>query len=307
MATNHNSRPIGVPEIIQHKSESIPVTALTASDYISAALLDEAGIDIILVGDSLSMVVQGNDTTIPVTLDEMIYHTRCVSRAVRHALVIGDMPFGSYQASVECALHAATRFMKEGGAGAVKLEGGVRMSAQIAGIVSCEIPVMGHIGLTPQSYHRMGGFRVQGRLSSEGIFGQSTRDEIIADAIAVEEAGAFSLVIECVPEDLAAEITRRLSIPTIGIGAGPHCDGQILVLQDMLGMTEGKSFRFVKRYAELAEEIRGSVKKFASEVRKGVFPSFEHSFSDHPAVERNPHKSIICVNGGTHVAVQENA
>lgn len=271
--------PISVPAIRSAKVArgSKKLVAITAYDYTMARLIDAAGVDIVLVGDSLSSIVQGLDTTIPVTLDEIIYHCRCVRRGVRHALLVGDMPFMSYQISTEKALESAGRMMKEGGVSAVKLEGGIHVAETIQRLVDVDIPVMGHVGLTPQSYHRMGGHKIQGRASGSAAEA-GTRARILADAIAVEEAGAFACVLEGVPTDLAEEATSRLSIPVIGIGAGAACDGQILVSADMLGMLPGFSPKFVKRFAELGREITSAVRTYATEVRSGKFPEFEHSF-----------------------------
>jgi 3-methyl-2-oxobutanoate hydroxymethyltransferase len=244
---------------------------LTAYDYPFARIFDEVGIDVLLVGDSLANVVQGIETTLPVTLDETIYHVRMVARAARRALVVADLPFGSYQVSAEDALRSAIRCVKEGGAHAVKLEGGTAVLEQIRRIVAAEIPVMGHVGLTPQAIHRMGGFRVQGRSESE-------RARVLADARAVEEAGAFAVVLEGMPADLASEITAALSIPTIGIGAGLGCDGQVLVMHDMLGLSDGFTPTFVKQYANLASQVAAAARAFADDVANGKFPGEEHSY-----------------------------
>jgi len=246
------------------------IAMLTAYDFSFARIFDSAGIDLLLVGDSLGNVVQGRDTTLPVTLDEVVYHTRLVARAAGRAMVIGDMPFGSYQVSSEDALRGAIRLVKEGGAQAVKLEGGLAMEATIERIVACEIPVMGHVGLTPQAVHRMGGFRVQGR-------GERGRARVIEDARAVERAGAFALVLEGIPCDLAAEITASVSIPTIGIGAGVHCDGQVLVMHDLLGLNDWTP-SFVKQYASLGAQAARAARSFAEEVKDGKFPDEEHSY-----------------------------
>ena len=246
-------------------------TMLTAYDHPFARIFDEAGIDVLLVGDSLGNVVQGGDTTLPVTLDDVLYHTRWVSRAARRALVVADMPFGSYQVSPEEALRSAVRRVKEGGAHAVKLEGGVRVAETIRRIVDAEIPVMGHVGLTPQAVHRMGGYRVQGRTEAE-------RARVLADARAVEQAGAFSVVLEGMPEDLARELTATLSIPTIGIGAGPHCDGQVLVMHDMLGLNDEHVPAFVKQYVNLGALASQAARAFAEEVANGKFPAEEHCY-----------------------------
>ncbi len=266
---------VTVPAVAKAKSSGKPLVALTAYDFPFATIVDEAGVDIILVGDSLGMVVQGLDTTLPVTMDEMIYHSRMVARARHRALLVVDLPFLSYQVGGRQALENAGRLVKEGAAEAVKLEGGRSVAKTISRITAVDIPVMGHIGLTPQSVHRMGGHKVQGRSPGQRV-GQ--RERVIEDALAVEEAGAFAVVLEGIPADLAAEITARLSIPTVGIGAGPHCDGQILVLHDVLGLGNGFVPRFVKRYAELRRSAVDAVRAYAREVRSGTFPTAAHSF-----------------------------
>jgi 3-methyl-2-oxobutanoate hydroxymethyltransferase len=266
---------VTVPEIAAAKASGKPIVALTAYDFPFARLVDEAGVDLILVGDSLGMVVQGLPNTIPVTMDEIVYHSRMVARARQRALIVADLPFLSYQVSPTEAVANAGRLLKEGCAEAVKLEGGRAVAETIRRIADVDIPVMGHIGLTPQSVHRMGGHKVQGRRHGHGA-GQ--RERLLEDALAVEDAGAFAIVLEGIPLDLAAEITERLSIPTIGIGAGPHCDGQILVLHDVLGLSDGFSPRFAKRYAELHREARAAIEAYAAEVRARTFPTTAHSF-----------------------------
>ncbi|MBA4390947.1 MAG: 3-methyl-2-oxobutanoate hydroxymethyltransferase [Syntrophus sp. (in: bacteria)] len=246
------------------------ITMLTSYDFPMAKIVDNAGIQTILVGDSLGPVMLGYPNTIPVTVDEMIYHTKAVTKAVKSAFVIIDMPFMSYQESIAEAKKNAGRMMKESGAEAVKLEGGLNMKDTIKAIVDIDIPVVGHIGLTPQSIHRMGGYKVQGK----GIEAQ----RLIDDAKAVEEAGAFMIVLECIPRTLAQEITEMLSIPTIGIGAGPDCDGQVLVIHDLLGLLGDFRPKFVKTYLNLQAEIDGAVKTFIEEVKKGVFPDDARSF-----------------------------
>jgi len=253
-----------VLDVQRFKDEGRRFAMLTAYDYLSAQILDEAGIPILLVGDSLGMVVLGYPTTLPVTLDEMIHHAKAVARGSRQALLVGDMPFMSYHASTEQAITSAGRFLQEGGMHAVKVEGG--------GLTALGIPVMGHLGLTPQFVHQMGGFKVQGKSEAQAA-------RILADAKDLEQAGAFSIVLEGVPNSLAARVTKALRIPTIGIGAGPGTDGQVLVLHDMLGMTTGKAPKFVKRYANLAEEIDRAARQFASEVGSGSFPAPEHTYS----------------------------
>ena len=268
-------RKVTVPDLQRMKEAGTKITALTAYDFPFGRIVDEAGIDVVLVGDSLGMVVQGLDTTLPVTVEETIYHCRMVARARRRALLVGDLPFLSYQVSVEEALRNAGRLLKEGGAEAVKLEGGVVMANTIGALAAVDIPVMGHVGLTPQSVHRMGGHLVQGRRRGRR---PGERERVIADAVAVAEAGAFAVVLEGIPLDLAAEITARLPIPTIGIGAGRHCDGQILVLHDILGLFDQLTPKFAKRYAELGCEAREAVASYVREVRGGAFPDEAHSF-----------------------------
>lgn len=247
------------------------IAMVTAYDQLFAGLADEAGIDVILVGDSLGMVVQGRPTTLGVTLDEMIYHTRCVMARPRRCLVVGDLPFGSYQASVEQAVDSACRMMAEAGCGAVKLEGGEEFADRVAGIAAAGVPVMGHVGLTPQSIHKFGGYKLQGRNAA------SAR-EIARGARALQDAGAFSVVLEKVHAQVAARISGALEIPSIGIGSGPLCDGQVLVLHDLLGLFEEFQPRFVKRYARLAGEIREALSTYATEIRGGIFPGPEHSY-----------------------------
>jgi 3-methyl-2-oxobutanoate hydroxymethyltransferase len=262
---------VTVPQIVKMKQAGQKIAVLTAYDYSFARILDDAGIDILLVGDSVGSVVQGQESTLPVTLEEMIYHTRIVARGRKRALLVADMPFLSYQVSVEEAKRNAGRFLSEGGAEAVKVEGGVPVQQTIRAIVEMGIPVMGHVGLTPQSIHRFGGYKVQGKE-------KEAREKIMQDALAVEEGGAFSIVLEGIPLDLAEEITRRLSIPTIGIGAGIHCDGQVLVVHDLLGLFDAYTPKFVKRYANVAGVMTDAVKRFIAEVREGSFPDDEHSF-----------------------------
>ncbi len=262
---------VTVPEIGKMKQAGKKITSLTAYDYSFAKILDEAGIDILLVGDSLGSVIQGQESTLPVTLDEMVYHTRAVVRGRKRALVVADMPFLSFQVSVEEAKRNAGRFLQEGGAEAVKLEGGVVMLQTIQAIVRMGVPVMGHVGLTPQWIHRFGGYRVQGKEKAE-------REAVLKDALAVEEAGAFSVVLEGIPADLAREITQRLSIPTIGIGAGVNCDGQVLVVHDMLGLFDMYTPKFVKKHADLKTVMAKAVKNFIAEVREKKFPDEKHSF-----------------------------
>jgi 3-methyl-2-oxobutanoate hydroxymethyltransferase len=269
-ASANREHRVSVRSLAARKRGGERISMLTAYDFTFARIFESAGIDVILVGDSLGNVVQGADTTLPVTLDEMIYHTRLVVRGVRRAMVIGDMPFGSYQVCPEDAVRSAIRFVKEGGAQAVKLEGGVKAASAIERIVAAEIPVMGHVGLTPQAVNRMGGFRVQGR-------GEKGRARILEDALAVQEAGAFAVVLEGVPASLAAEITLRLEIPTIGIGAGLDCDGQVLVMHDLLGLNDWTP-SFVKQYANLGALASQAARAFAEDVVNGKFPDEEHSY-----------------------------
>src|SRR5438876_4936054 len=260
-------RPVTVPDFLAAKSRGVRLTMLTAYDYTMARLLDAAGVDGLLVGDSLGMVVQGHEHSLGVTLEEMIYHTKMVARGVKQSLLVADMPFMTFQVSPQQALENAGRLIKEGGAHGVKLEGGTRSAASIAAIAAADIPVMGHIGLTPQSVRRLGGFRVQ-------------RDEarLMEDALATEEAGAFAIVVECVPAEVAQKITAAVKIPTIGIGAGAGCDGQILVTHDMLGLFDDLRPRFVKQYADVGEAIRRAVEGYCREVREGTFPTPEYAF-----------------------------
>lgn len=246
---------------------------MTAYDYSMARLIDEAGIDIILVGDSLGMVALGHENTLAVTMDEMIHHTRAVKRGVRHALLVGDMPFMSYHKSNEEAVANAGRFIKEGAAEAVKIEGGVRSVERVRAIVQAGISVMGHIGLTPQSLHQFGGYRIQGKSHQD-------RRQIKKDALELQKAGVFSIVIEGVITELAAEITQALDIPTIGIGAGPHCDGQILVSADMLGLNPDFVPKFVKKYADAGSIMNTAITAFIGEIQSGIFPAEEHSYHD---------------------------
>ncbi len=247
-----------------------PLVAVTAYDYTFAKLVDDL-VDIVLVGDSVGMVVQGHSNTLSVRLEDMIYHSRCVSKGLQKAHLVVDMPFMSYQVNIEDALKNAGRLLSEGEAHAVKIEGGVAVAKTITKMVEVGIPVMGHIGLTPQSVHALGGYRVQGKTAS-------ARESIIQDAIALEDAGVYAMVLEGIPVELAKAITERVKVPTIGIGAGPNCDGQILVLQDFLGLNTDFHPKFVKRFAQLAEETRKAVGAYASEVRQKNFPEREHSF-----------------------------
>ncbi|NLA63404.1 MAG: 3-methyl-2-oxobutanoate hydroxymethyltransferase [Bacteroidales bacterium] len=254
------------------KNEGHKISMLTAYDYSMAKILDEAGIDALLVGDSLGMVVQGHDSTISVTVDDMIYHAKAVTRAAKRALVIVDMPFMSYHTSLTEAVHNAVRLMKEGGAHAIKLEGGVEYAEVIRNIVRAQIPVMGHIGLTPQSVHMFGGFKVQGKSVEQA-------QQIIDDAKALEEAGVFAITLECVPEKLTKLISDAVNVPIIGIGAGNDCDGQVLVSNDMLGMYSDFSPKFVKQYANLSKGIKEAVETYIKEINNKTFPAKEHTFT----------------------------
>lgn len=267
------------------KQQNMPISMITAYDYIMAQNVDEAGIDMILVGDSLGNVVMGYSSTLPVTMEDMIHHTACVTRGVKRALVVGDMPFMSYQESTEQALHNAGRLMKEGGCDAVKLEGGARVCEAVYKMTEAGIPVVGHLGLTPQSVHQFGGFKVQGKNLEKAR-------QMIQDAKALEEAGAFAVVLECVPADLSAEITKELhTAATIGIGAGNQCDGQVLVCTDLLGMSGGFRPKFAKAYADLHADIVGAVQAYIQDVQKRNFPSQEHTFSIDPAVMAALHET----------------
>lgn len=261
---------VTVRSLAARKCRAEPFTMLTAYDFTFARIFDEAGVDVLLVGDSLGNVVQGNDTTLPVTVDEVVYHTRLVARGVRRAMVVADMPFGSYQVGPEDAVRAAIRLVKEGGAHAVKLEGGVDVADSVRRIVTAQIPVMGHVGLTPQSVNRMGGYRVQGRT-------EAGRSRVIEDALALEAAGAFSVVLEGIPEDLGKEITQRLTIPTIGIGAGADCDAQVLVMHDLLGLNDWTP-SFVKQYANLGAQASKAARIYIDEVVNRKFPDEDHVY-----------------------------
>lgn len=279
-ATTHapntaNAALAGVPLSSLHIRETKGqrrLVMLTAYDAPSATLVDSAGVDMILVGDSLGMAVLGRSDTLSVTMDEMVHHCRAVSGAIRHALVVGDMPFMSYESGPQDALRNAGRLMAQGGVRAVKLEGGNHVLAQVRALVAAGIPVMGHLGLTPQRFAVLGGFKVQGKSATAA-------QEMVQEALALQEAGCFSLVLECIPQEVAVRITQSLAIPTIGIGAGAACDGQVLVFHDMLGINTGHTPRFVKRYANLADTIVQAVGDYAREVREGTFPTAEQSFS----------------------------
>ena len=262
---------VTAPSLLASKKRGERLVCLTAYDYPTARIVDEAGIDVILVGDSIGNVVFGYGNTVPVTLEEILTHTRAVRRAVKRALLVADMPYGSYHTGADDAVRAALRLIKEGGAEAVKLEGGRKRAPLVKRLVDEEIPVMGHIGLTPQSVNKLGGYRVQGKTAE-------TARELLDDARALEEAGAFSIVLEVVPREIAKLITESVSIPTIGIGAGVHCDIQVLVLHDMLGLTFGKLARFVRPYANLRETMTDAISHFAEDVRTGAYPSDAESY-----------------------------
>ena len=285
---------VTVPELLQRKpsaadsaTNSKKIVCLTAYDYPTARLLDEAGVDVILVGDSLAMVVLGHDSTLPVTLDEMLHHARAVRRGTKHALVVADMPFGSYHSDTAESLRNAVRFVKEAGVEAVKVEGGERRLELIARLTEAEIPVMGHVGLTPQSVNVLGGYRVQGKTVDSA-------EQLLRDARAVEAAGAFSIVLEAVPRELATQITRELRIPTIGIGAGPDCDGQILVVHDLLGLTFEPTPKFARKYANVGEVISSAVREYCEDVRNGSFPSDSESYHSGSAAKKDNLKISIC-------------
>ncbi|HEV2177428.1 MAG TPA: 3-methyl-2-oxobutanoate hydroxymethyltransferase [Terriglobia bacterium] len=277
---------VTVPVILERKLRGEKITCLTAYDYPTARLVDEAGIDMILVGDSLAQVVLGYESTLPVTVDEMLHHCKAVRRAVRRALLIVDLPYGAYHIGAEETLQTSIRFLKEGGAEAVKIEGGKKRAALIRALVDAEIPVVGHIGLTPQSVHALGGYRVQGRTLDAAT-------ELLADAQAVEDAGAFALVLEGIPRELAGIITRRLRIPTIGIGAGPDCDGQVLVFHDFAGLSLAPPAKFVRPYANLAETLRGALARFRDDVVAGRFPDDGESYHWPAAVREQFEKAGV--------------
>lgn len=266
--------PVTILDLQRHKRERRRFAMLTAYDFHTASWLDRAGIPVLLVGDSLGMVMLGHETTVPVSMDEMLHHARAVARGARNALLVGDLPFMSYEPSPEMALLAAGRMLKEGGMHAVKLEGGAPVVETVRRLTRAGVPVMGHLGLTPQKVHQMGGFKVQGRSAAAAA-------AILEDAAALEEAGAFSIVLEAVPASVAEKVTASVGVPTIGIGAGPHCDGQVLVFHDLVGLTP-RAPRFVKRYGSLGEDIERMAREYATEVEAGTFPGPEHSYSGGP-------------------------
>lgn len=263
---------ITIPDILKKKREGKKITMLTAYDYPSGRLIDEAGIDMILVGDSLAMTILGYESTVPVTIEEMIHHSKAVKRGVKYALLIGDMPFMSYNINEKETVRNAGRFIKEGGCGAIKLEGGGDMADTVRTLVKAGIPVMGHIGLTPQTATQLGGFKVQGKDAGSA-------QRLLDSALVLEKAGCFALVLECVPDKLAKLITGKLEIPTIGIGAGPCCDGQVLVTNDMIGLFDRFVPKFVKKYADLWPELSGAFSRYREDVEGGKFPAEEHSFA----------------------------
>jgi len=285
-----NDSKITAPALLARKKRGPKIAMLTAYDATMARLLEEGGADVLLVGDSLGMVVQGLPNTLPVTLEEICYHGRAVARAARRAHVVGDMPFMSYQPSRERALESAGQMLKTGGFEAVKLEGGQAFAEHVRALVSAGIPVMGHVGLLPQSVHAMGGFRIQGKADADA-------ERVLADARAIADAGAYAIVLEGIPSDLAQRITESISVPTIGIGAGPACDGQVLVCYDFLGMYPSLKPKFVKHFAELGAEIVSATQSYVEEVRTGTFPSAAHSFGASPKKEPPPETGVRPVLG----------
>ena len=277
------NRTVSVPWVVKAPARGERLVMMTAYDFSQARLVEQAGADIVLVGDSLAMVVLGHPDTLAVTVDEMLHHVKAVRRGVETPLLVADMPYGSFHLGPQQTVAEAVRFIKEGGAQAVKIEG--RRPATVAALVEAEIPVMAHLGLTPQSIHKLGGFRVQGR-------GDGPRRELMDAALELEAAGAFSMVLECVPADLASEVTAAVEIPTIGIGAGPDCDGQVLVFHDLLGLEDRLSPRFVRRYAELGSAARQALSTFAIDVREGNFPSAEESYDDPTLPSAEPIRKI---------------
>jgi 3-methyl-2-oxobutanoate hydroxymethyltransferase len=278
------ARKITVPEIRARKGAT-PLSMITAYDFTMARLLDEGGADLLLVGDSLGMVVQGHPTTLPVTVEEICYHGRAVARGAHHAHVVGDMPFMSFQVSAERALENAGKLVKEGGFESIKLEGGEEVAEHVRRIVAAGIPVMGHVGLTPQSVHAMGGFKVQGK-------SEEAAERVLEGARALDEAGAYAIVLEAIPPDLAAAITAAVSVPTIGIGAGAGCDGQVLVCYDLLGMYPDLQPKFAKRFAEVGEQIMAATRAYVGEVRERRFPAAEHTFKPNGARLAKPAEPV---------------
>ena len=269
------SRPVTVATLLDMKRKGLKVAMMTAYDFPTARIAEEAGVDVILVGDSVAMTKLGYDSTLPVTMDEMLHHVKAVKRGLSRALLVADMPYLTYELDAKEAARNAGRFLKEGGAHAVKLEGGMEIAPIIKELIKVNVPVIGHLGLTPQAVNRLGGYKVQGRRPEDA-------ERILTEARVLEGAGVAAVVLECVPADLAKEITKRLQIPTIGIGAGPHCDGQVLVSDDLLGLTEGEPHKFVKRYADLRGAAVKAVSEYCKDVRDGAFPGPEHSFAAKP-------------------------
>ena len=266
------TKPVTVATLLDMKRKGLKVAMMTANDFPTARIAEEAGVDVVLVGDSVGMTKLGYESTLPVTVEEMLHHTKAVRRGLARALLVTDMPYLSYELDVREAARHAGRFLKEGGAHAVKLEGGMDVAPTVKELVKVNVPVFGHLGLTPQAVNRLGGYKVQGRRPEDA-------ERILTDARVLEAAGCCALVLECVPAELAKEVTKRLQIPTIGIGAGPHCDGQVLVSDDLLGLTEGAPTKFVKRYADLRAQSVKAVGDYCREVRDGSFPGPEHSFT----------------------------
>ena len=271
MSVHGRGRPVSIHDLRAYKERGEKFAMLTAYDYLTAQILDEAGVPIVLVGDSLGMVMLGYDSTVPVTVDEMIHHIRAVRRGAREAIVVGDMPFGSYQVSLEDGVRNAARFMKDGGATAVKVEGAGPVVELTARLTSIGVPVMAHVGLTPQSVNQLGGYRVQGR-------GDDAADRLVDEAVSLAQAGAFAVVVEAVPAEVGRRITQAVQVPTIGIGAGADTDAQVLVVSDMLGLTNGRQPRFVKQYADLRSTMTDAVKSFTAEVASGDYPGPEHTY-----------------------------
>jgi len=265
-------KPVTVATLVDMKRKGLKIAMLTAYDFPTARVAEEAGVDVVLVGDSVAMTKLGYDSTLPVTMDEMMHHVKAVKRGLNRALLVADMPYLSYELDAKTAAQNAGRFLKEGGAHAVKLEGGMEVAPIIKELIKVNVPVFGHLGLTPQAVNRLGGYKVQGRKPQDA-------ERILTEARVLEGAGVCAVVLECVPDDLAKEITKRLQVPTIGIGAGIHCDGQVLVSDDLLGLTEGTPHKFVKRYAELRAAEVAAVSEYCREVRDGSFPGPEHTFT----------------------------
>lgn len=267
-----SGKPVTVATLLDMKRKGLKIAMLTAYDYPTARMAEEAGVDVVLVGDSVGMTKLGYESTLPVTVEEILHHTKAVKRGLTRPLLVADMPYLSYEIDIKEAVRHAGRFLKEGGAHAVKLEGGMDVAPAVKELLKANIPVVGHLGLTPQAVHRLGGYKVQGRKPQDA-------ERIVTEARILEGAGACAIVLECVPADLAKEVTRRVQIPTIGIGAGPHCDGQVLVSDDLLGLTEGGPTKFVKRYADLRTQAVKAFADYIKDVRDGAFPGPEHSFS----------------------------